>query len=200
MNIVVIGAGGVGSSIAAIAQRRNFFDHLVLADISLERAQAVGATRLDDGDRFAAAAVDASRTADIVEVAARSHSADVIVNACDPRLNPPIFDAAFAAGCHYIDMAMHLSAPAPRPPLRARRREARRRPVRRGRAVRGGRPAGARGHGRRARPLRRVRPLRRRPPVRRDRRDRGARRRQPRRSTATTSRRRSRSGPRSRSA
>ena len=41
MNILVIGAGGVGSSIAAIAQRRSFFDRLVLADISVERAQTV---------------------------------------------------------------------------------------------------------------------------------------------------------------
>ena len=54
MNIVVIGAGGVGSSIAAIAQRRSFFERLVLADISLERAQAV-VDGLDDGGRFVAA-------------------------------------------------------------------------------------------------------------------------------------------------
>ena len=35
----------------------------------------------------------------------------MIVNACDPRLNPPIFEAAFDAGCHYLDMAMTLSEP-----------------------------------------------------------------------------------------
>ena len=39
-----------------------------------------------------------------------------MVNACDPRLNPPIFAAAFDAGCHYIDMAMHLSEPHPERP------------------------------------------------------------------------------------
>ena len=37
----------------------------------------------------------------------------MIVNACDPRLNPPIFAAAFDAGCHYLDMAMTLSEPHP---------------------------------------------------------------------------------------
>ncbi len=109
MNIVVIGAGGVGSSIAAIAQRRNFFTRMVLADISLERALAV-VENLDDGDRFGAARVDASRTADIIDVA-RVNKADVIVNACDPRLNHTIFAAALAARCTYIDMAMSLSAP-----------------------------------------------------------------------------------------
>ncbi|HZC28114.1 MAG TPA: saccharopine dehydrogenase C-terminal domain-containing protein, partial [Gaiellaceae bacterium] len=32
-------------------------------------------------------------------------------NACDPRLNPPIFAAARDAGCTYVDMAMTLSEP-----------------------------------------------------------------------------------------
>jgi len=40
----------------------------------------------------------------------------VVVNACDPRLNPSIFAAAFDAGCHYIDMAMTLSEPHPERP------------------------------------------------------------------------------------
>ena len=136
MNILVIGAGGVGSSIAAIAQRRNFFNRLVLADISLDRAQAV-VTALDDGGRFAAARVDAARP----PTSSRwpGPRADVIVNACDPRLNPPIFDAAFEAGCPYIDMAMHMSTPHPTDPFQQTGREAGRRPVRHGRAVRGGR-------------------------------------------------------------
>src|SRR5262249_107126 len=47
---------------------------------------------------------------------ARAERADVIVNACDPRLNPPIFHAAFDAGCHYLDMAMTLSEPHPTRP------------------------------------------------------------------------------------
>ena len=43
-------------------------------------------------------------------------SADVILNACDPRFNPPIFEGAFAADCHYVDMAMHMSEPHPTKP------------------------------------------------------------------------------------
>src|SRR5262245_12148426 len=116
MNILVVGAGGVGSSIAAIAQRRSFFERLVLADISLPRAQRVVAG-LDDGGRFVAARVDAANPADVVE-AARAHRADVIVNACDPRLNGAIFGAALAARCAYIDMAMSLSTPHPDAPFR----------------------------------------------------------------------------------
>ena len=43
--------------------------------------------------------------------------ADVILNACDPRFNPPIFNGAFAAGCNYVDMAMNLSVPHPTHPF-----------------------------------------------------------------------------------
>ncbi|MEP6625630.1 MAG: saccharopine dehydrogenase NADP-binding domain-containing protein, partial [Acidimicrobiia bacterium] len=106
MRILIVGAGGVGSAIAAIAHRRDFFEHLTIADLDLDRAQRAVAG-LDD-PRFAAARVDASR-ADSVAALARELRADVVVNACDPRLNPPIFDGAFAAGTTYLDMAMHLS-------------------------------------------------------------------------------------------
>jgi saccharopine dehydrogenase (NAD+, L-lysine forming) len=113
VKVLVIGAGGVGSAIAAIARRRSFFDHMTLADLSVERARrAVG--RLDDG-RFSAVELDASSTGDIV-AAARAAGADVIVNATDPRFNPQIFEAAFEARCTYLDMAMTLSEPHPEKP------------------------------------------------------------------------------------
>jgi saccharopine dehydrogenase (NAD+, L-lysine-forming) len=112
MRILVIGAGGVGTAVAAIASRRDFFDRMVLADLSPDRARAAVAGR---GDRFAATAVDASDRAAIVELA-RAERADVILNACDPWLNPPIFEAAFDAGCTYLDMAMTLSRPHPERP------------------------------------------------------------------------------------
>ena len=40
MRILVIGAGGVGSAVAAIARRRDFFERMVLADLSPDRARA----------------------------------------------------------------------------------------------------------------------------------------------------------------
>jgi saccharopine dehydrogenase (NAD+, L-lysine forming) len=113
MNILVVGAGGVGAAVGSIAARRSFFDRFVLADYDETRATDA-VTKIDDG-RFEAARVDASSTADVTELAARIN-ADVILNACDPRLNPPIFDGAFAAGCTYLDMAMHLSKAHPERP------------------------------------------------------------------------------------
>jgi saccharopine dehydrogenase (NAD+, L-lysine forming) len=115
MRILVVGAGGVGASIASIAEERDFFDHCVLADLSQERAQkAIDA--LDDPSRFSAAKVDARDRATLVDLM-QAERIDVIVNACDPRLNPPIFGAAFDAGCTYIDMAMNLSEPHPERPF-----------------------------------------------------------------------------------
>ena len=109
----MIGVGGVGSAIAAVAQRRSFYDRITFADVDLGRAQSV-VDRADDG-RYAAAALDASSPADIVECA-RACGADVIVNATDPRFNPQIFEAAFEARCTYLDMAMTLSEPHPEHP------------------------------------------------------------------------------------
>ncbi|MGZ8782398.1 MAG: saccharopine dehydrogenase NADP-binding domain-containing protein, partial [Gaiellaceae bacterium] len=113
MRVLVVGAGGVGAAVAAVAQRRDFFERIVLADVDASRAQtAVDRT----GDpRFAAAAVDASDPAAIAELA-RTERADAILNAVDPRFNPAIFQAAFDAGCTYLDMAMTLSEPHPERP------------------------------------------------------------------------------------
>ncbi len=113
MRILIVGSGGVGSAMAAIAHRRDFFEHVTIADLDAGRAERA-ISGLDD-PRFAAAAVDAS-SAESVAALAKAMRADVIVNACDPRLNPPIFDGAFAAGTTYLDMAMHLSKPHPERP------------------------------------------------------------------------------------
>jgi saccharopine dehydrogenase (NAD+, L-lysine-forming) len=70
MTVLVVGAGGVGSAFAAIAQRRPAFAHVVLADVSLERAEAAVA-RLGEPARFAADRVDASDRAALVELMRR---------------------------------------------------------------------------------------------------------------------------------
>ncbi len=114
MRILVVGAGGVGAAIAAIASRRSFFDTLVLADLDPVRAERGVATLGDH--RFSATTVDADDAAAVAALA-RQHQSDVIVNACDPRFNPPIFRAAFDAGCMYLDMAMTLSEPHPKEPF-----------------------------------------------------------------------------------
>ena len=108
MRVLVVGAGGVGSAIATAAGESDVLAGMVVAD--LDRARAARAIAGLDDRRFAARVADAADASGL-EALATSEHVDVIVNACDPRFNPPIFAAALAAGCHYLDMAMTLSEP-----------------------------------------------------------------------------------------
>ncbi len=113
MRVLVVGAGGVGAAIARAAAESEVLEHVVVADVDGRRATAA-VERCADA-RFVARTLDASNTGEISELA-RNERADVVMNVCDPRLNPSIFAAAFDAGCHYIDMAMTLSEPHPQRP------------------------------------------------------------------------------------
>ncbi|NUW40661.1 saccharopine dehydrogenase family protein [Nonomuraea rhodomycinica] len=115
MRILLVGAGGVGSAVVPIAARRDFFEHIVVADSQQSRA-ARAVAGVDD-PRFSAITLDASDRAQ-VEAALREHRCDVLFNAVDPRFTMPLFEAALAAGAHYLDMAMSLSRPHPSEPYR----------------------------------------------------------------------------------
>src|ERR1700737_1368518 len=114
MKVLVLGAGGVGAAFAAIAQRREAFERVVLADVAQERVHAVVAA-LGEPGRFSAERADASDQADVVELIGKVRP-DAVLNACDPRLNLPIFGAAFEAKVTYLDLAMPLSRPDPQRP------------------------------------------------------------------------------------
>ena len=106
MRVVVVGAGGVGAAAAAIAARRGFIERLVLADVDLGRAQRAASV----DDRFAAVQVDATDSGAVADLL-RVEKAEAVLNACDPRFNPPLLRAALDAGVTYLDMAMTLSTP-----------------------------------------------------------------------------------------
>ncbi|MEV2240053.1 saccharopine dehydrogenase C-terminal domain-containing protein [Micromonospora sp. NPDC049891] len=114
MRILLVGAGGVGSAVVAIAARRAFFETIVVADHDPGRA-ARAVAGLDA--RFVAASVDAA-AADAVAALCREHRITHVLNAVDPRFVMPIFDGAYAAGADYLDMAMSLSKPHPARPYR----------------------------------------------------------------------------------
>ncbi|MGY1707427.1 saccharopine dehydrogenase family protein [Geodermatophilus sp. SYSU D00697] len=113
MRILLVGAGGVGSAVTAIAARREFVERLVVSDYDLARAEKA-VTAIGD-PRCVAARVDASDE-DGVRALLAEHGCQVLLNATDPRFVMPLFRAALAAGVDYLDMAMSLSHPHPARP------------------------------------------------------------------------------------
>jgi saccharopine dehydrogenase (NAD+, L-lysine forming) len=116
MRVLLVGVGGVGEAIAIIAKAQPWVRQIVLCDFSLERAQEVQ-SRLGDVQRFPVEGLDARDQAQI-EALAKKYQVDLIMNACDPSLNAPIFEAAYHYGCTYMDMAMTLSEPHPLEPYK----------------------------------------------------------------------------------
>ncbi len=114
MKILLVGVGGVGEAIAVIAKPRDWVEQIVLADYNLDRAKEVQ-SKLKDPARFPVERIDASHQ-DQIEALARKYHVNLIMNACDPSFNIPIFEAAYAVGCNYMDMAMSLSEPHPTDP------------------------------------------------------------------------------------
>ncbi len=115
MKVLLVGVGGVGEAIAMIASERPWVEKIVLADYDRNRVLEVQA-KLKDPQRFPAEFVDASNQK-MIEDLARAHKVDLVMNAVDPCFNQQIFDAAFAAGVDYMDMAMTLSTPHPTDPF-----------------------------------------------------------------------------------
>ena len=115
MKILLVGVGGVGEAIAAISKPRKWMELMVLADYNKERCLEVQ-KKLKDPKRFPVEWVDANKQ-ELIEKLARKYKVDLIMNACDPSFNVPIFEAAYACGCHYMDMAMTLSEPHKKDPF-----------------------------------------------------------------------------------
>ncbi|MBI5842282.1 MAG: saccharopine dehydrogenase NADP-binding domain-containing protein [Chloroflexi bacterium] len=115
MKVLLVGVGGVGEAIAAIARPRKWVEQIVLADYNLERCKEVQ-KKLGDDRRFPVEFIDASKQ-EMIEGLAKKYKVDLIMNSVDPVFNQQIFDAAYNAGAVYMDMAMTLSTPHPTDPF-----------------------------------------------------------------------------------
>ncbi|UCF90784.1 MAG: saccharopine dehydrogenase NADP-binding domain-containing protein [Desulfobacterales bacterium] len=120
MNVLLLGAGAVGEAYTVLTHRadpdRQWMEKLVVADFNRDRAREV-ADRLGDTQRYPSEGIDANDRDQIAAIV-RQYSIDLIINGCPQNFDEPIFDAAFQAGCHYLDMAMTLSAKHPTEPYR----------------------------------------------------------------------------------
>jgi len=107
MKALILGTGGVGESMAAIAKRRDpdakIFETLVLADYDLAKAEAVS-QRLGFA-RFPAAQVDGFDAAAVAALAS-AHGVEIICNFLPMNANLPVMEAALLAGVHYLDTAL----------------------------------------------------------------------------------------------
>ena len=90
-------------------------EQMVLADYNVKRAKEVQ-KKLGQNKRFPVEFIDASKKSEIVKLA-KKYKVDMIMNAVDPIFNEQIFDAAYAAGVTYMDMAMTLSTPHAKDPF-----------------------------------------------------------------------------------
>lgn len=115
MKVLLVGVGGVGEAIAAIAKPRKWMELMVLADYNVKRAEEVQ-KKLGDANRFPVEFIDASNQKSIEELA-KKYQVDLIMNSVDPIFNKQIFDAAYNVGVTYMDMAMTLSEPHPTDPF-----------------------------------------------------------------------------------
>lgn len=115
MKVLLVGVGGVGEAIAAIAKPRAWMEQMVLADYNVKRAEEVQ-KKLGDTKRFPVEFIDASNQQSIEDLA-KKYQVDLIMNSVDPIFNKQIFDAAYNVGATYMDMAMTLSEPHPNDPF-----------------------------------------------------------------------------------
>lgn len=115
MRVLLVGVGGVGEAIAAIAKPREWMGLMVLADYNIKRAEEVQ-KKLGSNERFPVEFIDASKQ-ESIEALAKKYNIDLIMNAVEPVFNEDIFDAAYSAAVMYMDMAMTLSKPHPTDPF-----------------------------------------------------------------------------------
>lgn len=118
MKVLLLGAGAVGEAYAVLCSlvdpNGQWLEKMVVADFNLKRARQV-ADRLTGDERFPAVWIDASDRGQVATTA-QEHEIDLIMNACPQNFDKIVFEAAWEAGCHYMDMAMTLSEKHPTEP------------------------------------------------------------------------------------
>jgi len=118
MNLLIIGAGGVGTAAAMIIKKAgsegDWAKKIVVADYDFDRAKEV-AEKICGGGKYSAEKIDAGKSENIKEII-KKHEITFVMNAVEPRFNECIFDTCLEAKVGYIDCAMTLSKRHPEKP------------------------------------------------------------------------------------
>ena len=106
MQMLLVGAGGVGESILKILKYRDpkgtWLKKVIVSDYDLDRAKEV-VNHLGKDSRFIAEKVNAKDIEAIVHLI-KKHGCDFVMDAAAPFVSNNIFDAAFSGGANYANM------------------------------------------------------------------------------------------------
>ena len=118
MKLLIIGAGGVGTSAAMIIKRAgneaDWAEKVVISDYNPARAEEV-ANKICGGGKFVPDKIDAGNSDSIKEVM-KKHGITFVMNAVEPLFNEVIFDTCLEMKVGYLDCAMTLSVAHPEKP------------------------------------------------------------------------------------
>lgn len=112
-NIMVIGAGGVGTvAVHKCAQNNDCFGDICFASRTRAKCEKIiedvyrKSNIKDTSKRLYAKQIDAENVSDVVALI-KDTDASIVLNAGSPFVNMPIMDACLEAGAAYIDTAVH---------------------------------------------------------------------------------------------
>ena len=112
-NVLIIGAGGVGSAVAhKCAQYNDELGDICLASRTLSKCEDVveavgrwGNLKAPDG-RLSVAELDAMNT-DAVATTITDNNCSIVLNAGSPHCNRAVIEACLRTGAHYLDTAVY---------------------------------------------------------------------------------------------
>ena len=112
-NVLIIGAGGVGSAVThKCAQHNDALGDICLASRTLSKCEHIVATvgeknNLKDRDgKLTVAPLDAKDTDAVADLISRNESS-IVLNAGSPHCNLAIIEACLRTGAHYLDTAVY---------------------------------------------------------------------------------------------
>ena len=112
-NVLVIGAGGVGSVVVhKCAQHNDILGNICIASRTLQKCEDIIKSVHDKNNlknsskKLYARQVDASKTSNVVKLILETHS-EIVLNLGSSSINMPVMEACLEAGVSYVDTAVH---------------------------------------------------------------------------------------------
>ena len=116
MKMLMVGTGGVGEAIARILKERDpegiWMEQIIFTSSSTNKAKQL-AKEFGNGGRYIGEHLDARDKDAIIELV-KKYECNLVFDAAPPFVTNTVFDAAYEAGCNYMNMGT-WSDPGPNP-------------------------------------------------------------------------------------